>query len=558
MEPSGADMAIVVGEEEECVLSTGIMVGASEDAEIVGRRRRGRHTLSGEELIMPLLEAQKTPAMLNRADMVRRVILDDEITGGFTSSEASDFSCGSDAETELIQRHASLRRRHQRANSDSTVLSGSSSSSVRIKLDLFLDQLDQRMAAFEALGVHSLDEGLSAAWELLSSVKSHCSRATEGFIGEGYKKAEIIMSLVEQRYQDAMFVANDTFPTRVNYCIDVMEEKLRALEAASSPHLKNHIITSLRPTLKKLENIDARMHHSAGVAVEKLDQFAKALRAGATRYLTYDELPFPWQNNQYIHRGYRFYESKAQCALSILHVHNESANIWTHLAGFIVMAFVGLYVYPRSPHFEMATLSDKLVFAVFVLAALKCLACSTIWHTFASVANLKLMQKVACMDYVGISVLISASLITMEYHGFYCQRIPQIIYMSFTCFLGILGVIIPWFQWFEKNENRYLRILFFISIALSGAFPCMHLAITQNVMRTISFYAPVIKSVLAYALGVLVYVFHFPECIKPGVFDLVGASHQLWHVAILMGIYYHYRAVEGFLSTSKEFACTAL
>jgi adiponectin receptor len=40
--------------------------------------------------------------------------------------------------------------------------------------------------------------------------------------------------------------------------------------------------------------------------------------------------------------------------------------------------------------------------------------------------------------------------------------------------------------------------------------------------------------------GALLYVFRIPERCKPGAFDLCGASHQLFHFAVLIGLLMFY------------------
>ena len=45
-----------------------------------------------------------------------------------------------------------------------------------------------------------------------------------------------------------------------------------------------------------------------------------------------------------------------------------------------------------------------------------------------------------------------------------------------------------------------------------------------------------------YGIGVVVYATRVPERWKPGKFDLVGNSHQLFHVLVVAGAYTHYLA----------------
>ncbi|WOL14570.1 hypothetical protein Cni_G23350 [Canna indica] len=49
---------------------------------------------------------------------------------------------------------------------------------------------------------------------------------------------------------------------------------------------------------------------------------------------------------------------------------------------------------------------------------------------------------------------------------------------------------------------------------------------------------------VAYASGVGVYVGRIPERWRPGEFDLVGHSHQIFHVLVLVGALTHYAAMK--------------
>ena len=51
-----------------------------------------------------------------------------------------------------------------------------------------------------------------------------------------------------------------------------------------------------------------------------------------------------------------------------------------------------------------------------------------------------------------------------------------------------------------------------------------------------------------YGLGFLVYVTRWPECRFPGQVDIVGASHQLWHVCVLGAAAVWYADVAAFLA----------
>jgi len=105
---------------------------------------------------------------------------------------------------------------------------------------------------------------------------------------------------------------------------------------------------------------------------------------------------------------------------------------------------IAFYFYPSSNNFSVSTTADKYINALFFIAAAKALACSTIWHTMSSIAELTTMERFACVDYTGISLLIAASILTTEYTAFYYEPISRSAYMALTLILGAGGVVLPW------------------------------------------------------------------------------------------------------------------
>jgi adiponectin receptor len=61
------------------------------------------------------------------------------------------------------------------------------------------------------------------------------------------------------------------------------------------------------------------------------------------------------------------------------------------------------------------------------------------------------MKRAAILDYIGISLLIAASIVMTEYYGFYCDPFYARIYMITAGIAGAIGFILPWFDWFDKR-----------------------------------------------------------------------------------------------------------
>lgn len=260
------------------------------------------------------------------------------------------------------------------------------------------------------------------------------------------------------------------------------------------------------------------------------------------------EIPEPWQVNQYILSGYRFHDTKLGCVRSIFALSNEMFNIWSHLLGLIIILSIAFYFYPTSMNFPMATKSDVFMAGIFFFAACKCMVCSTMWHTFNSIAEQDLMERFACVDYTGISLLIASSIMTTEYTAFYCEPTSRIVWITVTALFGIAGTILPWNPYFNRADKAWLRVVFFCSLAATGAFPVVQIIYTRGLHWALYFYGPITKSVLVYFLGAILYACKVPERWCPGWFDYFGGSHNIWHVAVLGGILFHYNAMQSFFA----------
>jgi adiponectin receptor len=295
--------------------------------------------------------------------------------------------------------------------------------------------------------------------------------------------------------------------------------------------------------------------------IERARQVKDALRenidhaimlAKEKRLISYSDLPAPWRINPHILSGYRFHSSKVECLTSVFTFSNELVNIWSHLIGLIIVLSIAFYFYPLNPNFHLSTNSDTLVAAVFFFAACKCLVCSTLWHTMNSIADQPLMERFACVDYTGISLLVAASIVTTEYTAFYCEPTSRWVYILLTMSLGIGGVILPWHPTFNRADWAWVRVAFYVTLALTGFAPLAQLTYARGFSWCLYFYAPVMKSILVYFVGACVYASQIPERWKPGLFDYIGGSHNIWHLAVLGGILFHYLAMQDLFANAFQ------
>lgn len=326
-----------------------------------------------------------------------------------------------------------------------------------------------------------------------------------------------------------------------------------------------------------------------------------AYELGHYTHLHYYQLPFPYRENKYIIHGYRFYASHKKSFLSILNWygwHNETSNIWSHLLGGIYLLYLAFYHFPHSNIWLSDRIPEpaKCVVLLFLAAAIKCMFASVFWHTFNGTHILRLRSRFACVDYTGITVLITASILTVEFVTMYDYKISLLLYMTCSLALGAIGVFMNWSPKFDRPEARPLRIKFFILLATVGCSSFVQLVFLTNWKYAAGLLTPLTnKSLVWYLIGVFFYGSFIPERFRTDVLtdrsipteqelssdlnivtkhknlhfreiptkhprsecctnhansikslwwvDYIGCSHTLWHFFVLLGVIGHYNAV---------------
>ncbi|KAF2452491.1 hemolysin-III related-domain-containing protein [Lineolata rhizophorae] len=431
---------------------------------------------------------------------------------------------------------------------------------IQILVDGFLSELSRRLDFLESYGHLKLDAGIERAYATLHAVRDSCARVSDNVIGAGRKRASVLVETLEGRYKEVL-ARKDTMEQKVQEGVRLMDNILVEFEARAYTMRGQGIRMAAHELYdegkrrvdegieRAREVVDEGIERARRAKDRMRDKVEKALdRAREHGLIRYDDLPDPWKINPHIIHGYRFHEGKLDCLRSVLSVSNELVNIWSHAIGLLVVLSVAFYFYPTSMNFTLSTKSDVFVAAVFFFAACKCLVCSTMWHAMNSIADQTLMERFACVDYTGISLLVAASIMTSEYTAFYCEPMSRWTYMVTTAALGIGGVILPWHPTFNRFDMAWARVCFYVSLSATGFLPVFQLILTRGLPWALYFYAPVAKSILVYLTGAILYAAKVPEKWFPGMFDYVGGSHNLWHLAVLGGILFHYLAMQDFFA----------
>jgi adiponectin receptor len=144
-----------------------------------------------------------------------------------------------------------------------------------------------------------------------------------------------------------------------------------------------------------------------------------AVETTLLRLLHWDDLP-PWRrDNPSILYGYRPTSNSFRASFhSLLYLHNESVNIWSHLFGAVAFTLGGLYLHALiAPRYESASSADVLVFGCFFGGAFCCLGMSATYHLLCNHSE-EVARWGNKLDYTGIVFLIVGSYVPALWYGF--------------------------------------------------------------------------------------------------------------------------------------------
>ncbi|XP_054163976.1 progestin and adipoQ receptor-like protein 1 [Oppia nitens] len=261
--------------------------------------------------------------------------------------------------------------------------------------------------------------------------------------------------------------------------------------------------------------------------------------------LEYKLVPKWLAHNKYILTAYRPpYPSFWYCLKTVIRLHNETGNIFTHMIAFFIYCI--LFVHTMKCHtFKNYKPMDGFIICLYFVSSITCYGLSTLFHLFKC-HSCKVFKFFAKLDYLGITLLMVSSNIVWIYYTFYNVLLPKIIHMSLISIVGISGIIVTLRDGFSDGNLQVIRGVVFLIKGLFAIAPIVHFCshsqfndpvISQSIIKALIL---LLLMAAIYISGVILYMTRIPERFLPGMFDLWFHSHQLFHMcSIVAGICYY-------------------
>jgi len=274
--------------------------------------------------------------------------------------------------------------------------------------------------------------------------------------------------------------------------------------------------------------------HAGELAGESLAALRAELRRGAAVIVGRALAP-EWLHLPGIETAYRVnHDSVWAAAKSVFALHADTVNIWSHLVTALYFVAAGARVRAQLER-AGASAQDAAAFGLYLAFATLQMAMSVGYHTLrvVSPAHDETWLK---LDLLGIAAQIVGAYVLGLREAFFCE--PRVWAAYVGVMLLLIGglVALPFFPRVQAKEWDALRNAAACAPVAFGLLPCAHWALAAA--GSVRFSVVIVRAMLAiiagYGGGFAVFFFGVPErfIARKGLFDLVGHSHQIWHLAV--------------------------
>jgi adiponectin receptor len=244
-------------------------------------------------------------------------------------------------------------------------------------------------------------------------------------------------------------------------------------------------------------------------------------------------------------------QSLTKCIRSMFTLHNDLLNIWTHLIPGLYFLYLALASDAEMAKLDI-NLEDRIVFTGYLICATITMLMSAGYHTFRAHSHDAYNFCLAC-DLRGIVLLVSgANMLTIS------QALKYFDYWRHFYNLlnaSMLLALLLWIPYMVKHRLSNQRTVYFSVFSFVAIIAWLHrftlLADHHHLLPRIYNYVDHYESgwhhfnviVICYvmpAVGLVIRNLKYPERKFPYIFDIFGASHQIFHVITAGGAYLNY------------------
>jgi len=245
--------------------------------------------------------------------------------------------------------------------------------------------------------------------------------------------------------------------------------------------------------------------------------------------------------------------------LSLFQLHNETINIWTHIIAACIFLYLGIY---HSEERVSVLLTEKynahFMIEVHCYFASCTYLLSATFHLYRGVSE-EISNILVKLDYFGIFVTFFGSMLSGLFFTFYCYEDLVFLYQTGITILIVPSIIISLTPKFSEVRYTTMRVAVYGIVGLYSFLPIGHQIYIHGVMHQeiVDYMKGFFLMLLLYMTGMVFYQIRFPEVCWPGKFDLLGQSHQIFHILTAIATFIHYMTLLQYYKIRTTYGCAA-
>jgi len=258
-----------------------------------------------------------------------------------------------------------------------------------------------------------------------------------------------------------------------------------------------------------------------------------------------------YMREESITSGYRKKLSYSACVVSYFFLHNETFNIWSHFIGFVIFFYLWIlalfYPPPTASTLDMAPITLQLMTYQI------CMISSALFHTFSCHSE-KTHRSWQATDHFGIIWAMFGTYVPFLCQAFDCHFEYKIFHLAVVCIMVALVLS----SQYSKTLARFtmkdstkcpksggLQLYITLIVACYFLVPLCHWIWLYGGLQNKLVLRKLQEVIVPWGFGAFGFIFYlsrYPEKLwrKSGIFDIFGASHQVWHVMIFLGMFFWY------------------
>lgn len=324
---------------------------------------------------------------------------------------------------------------------------------------------------------------------------------------------------------DPFFVINIPFPYKFHPHL----EQIQFYNTMDKSQISNYALPNIQPSESEKPPTPITCRKDSTSTIHK-------------GLITYDDLPSWHQDNPSIFTSYRPITHSLRDSLkTFFTLHNETFNIHTHSIPFLIcLLLTGLIFYIFSIYFPKSPLVDRFIFSIFFWTTMICMGFSMAYHTLMNHSK-HVAEVWLKLDFLGIVVATLGDFVTAIYVAFYCEWKLQVGYWVMIITLTSTILIVLLHPKFQGPRWRTFRVCIFIGTGCSAFAPIIHAIVYfgWNYVVNGTGMPWYLGEGGFLILGAVIYSLRIPECYFPGKFDILGHSHQIFHILVVAASIMH-------------------